>query len=59
MAKMMGLDKEHMYIQGHVDKIKDALSGEMNEADVEVDDDTTFQLSLKHLLDKHIVKKDD
>jgi len=59
MAKMMGLDKEHMYIQGHVDKIKDALSGEMNEADVEADDDTTFQLSLKHLLDKHIVKKDD
>lgn len=59
MAKMMGLDKEHMYIQGHVDKIKDALGGEMNEADVEVDDDTTFQLSLKHLLDKHIVKKDD
>ena len=59
MAKMMGLDKEHMYIQGHVDKIKGAVSSEVNEADIEVDDDTEFSLSLKHLLDKHIIKKDD
>ena len=59
MAKMMGLDKEHMYIQGHVDKIKGAVSGEVNEADIEVDDDTEFSLSLKHLLDKHVIKKDD
>ena len=59
MAKMMGLDREHMYIQGHVEKIKGAMGSKMNEADVEVDDDTTFQLSLKHLLDKHIIKKND
>ncbi len=59
MAKMMGLDKEHMYIQGHVDKIKGAISGEVNEADIEVDDDTEFSLSLKHLLKKHVIKKDD
>jgi hypothetical protein len=28
MAKMMGLEKEHHYIQGHIDTIKKALSGE-------------------------------
>ena len=25
MAKMMGLEKEHAYIQGHIDKIKSAV----------------------------------
>jgi len=27
MAKMMGLEKEHGYVQGHVDKIKGAIGG--------------------------------
>lgn len=54
----MDLEKEHSYVQGHVDKIKDQM-GQVNEASVEVDDDTEFSLSLKHLLDKHIIKKDD
>ena len=34
MAKMMGLEKEHSYIQGHVDRIKDAVSGEETMNDV-------------------------
>ena len=54
----MDLEKEHNYVQGHVDKIKDQMD-QVNEASVEVDDDTEFSLSLKHLLDKHIIKKDD
>jgi len=54
----MDLEKEHSYVQGHVDKIKDQMN-QVNEASVEVDDDTEFSLSLKHLLDKHIIKKND
>jgi len=54
----MNLEKEHSYVQGHVDKIKDQMN-QVNEASVEVDDDTEFSLSLKHLLDKHVIKKDD
>jgi hypothetical protein len=48
----MKLEKEHNYVQGHVDKIKDLMSDKtMNE--VEVKDSTEFKLSLKHLLQKH------
>ena len=56
MAAMMGLDKEHSYIQGHVEKIKGALN-EITEAKVEVDDTTEFKLDLRHLLDKHAIKE--
>ena len=31
MAEMMGLEKEHSYIQGHVDKIKQAVSSDVSE----------------------------
>ena len=53
LAQKMGLKAEHQYIQGHVDKIKDAA----NKVDeVEVKDNTEFNLSLKHLLKKHVTK---
>ena len=53
LAQKMGLKAEHQYIQGHVDKIKDAA----NKVDeVEVKDNTEFNLSLKHLLKKHFNK---
>jgi hypothetical protein len=37
MAKMMGLEEEHGYIQGHVDKIKGAIQESVNEADTDTD----------------------
>ena len=51
MAKMMGLEAEHQYVQGHVEKVKGAVKGEMNE--IEAKDNTTFKIKLKHLLQKH------
>ena len=51
MAKMMGLESEHQYVQGHVEKVKGAVKGEMNE--IEAKDNTTFKIKLKHLLQKH------
>ena len=39
-------DDEDEYIQEHDSKVK-------------TDDDIEFKISLKHLLDKHILKKDD
>ena len=59
----MKLEKEHNYVQGHVDTIKDLMGGgTVDEAkkksnDEEgVADNTEFKLTLKHLLDKHVVK---
>ena len=53
LARKMGLKAEHQYVQGHVDKIKDGA----NKVDeVEVKDNTEFNLSLKHLLKKHVTK---
>jgi hypothetical protein len=59
----MKLEKEHNYVQGHVDKIKDLMGGEtVDEAKKKSDDEegvadnTEFKLTLKHLLDKHVVK---
>ena len=51
MAKMMDLESEHQYVQGHVEKVKGAVKGEMNE--IEAKDNTTFKIKLKHLLQKH------
>ena len=51
MAKMMGLESEHQYVQGHVEKVKGAVKGEMNE--IEAKNNTTFKIKLKHLLQKH------
>ena len=61
MAKMMGLEREHMYVQGHVEKVKGAVKGETNESiklaglvnEIEVADNTEFKIALKHLLQKH------
>ena len=61
MAKMMGLEREHMYVQGHVEKVKGAVKGEINESiklkglvsEIEVADNTEFKIALKHLLQKH------
>ena len=61
LAQKMGLKAEHQYVQGHVDKIKDTLT-KVDEAKKKEDDEegvasnTEFKLSLKHLLDKHVVK---
>ena len=52
MAKMMDLESEHQYVQGHVEKVKGAIKGEMNE-EIEAKDNTTFKIKLKHLLQKH------
>ena len=59
----MDLEKEHSYVQGHVDTIKGLMDGEtMDEAKKKSDDEegvadnTEFKLTLKHLLDKHVVK---
>ena len=51
MAKMMGLESEHQYVQGHVEKVKGAVKGEINE--IEAKNNTTFKIKLKHLLQKH------
>ena len=61
LAQKMGLKSEHQYVQGHVDKIKDTLT-KVDEAKKKEDDEegvasnTEFKLTLKHLLDKHVVK---
>ena len=61
LAQKMGLKAEHQYVQGHVDKMKDTLT-KVDEAKKKEDDEegvasnTEFRLSLKHLLDKHVVK---
>ena len=59
----MNLEKEHSYVQGHVNTIKDLMDNEtMDEAKKKGDDEegvadnTEFKLTLKHLLDKHVVK---
>jgi hypothetical protein len=51
----MDLEKEHNYVQGHVDKIK-GLMKEGIEEDIEAKDNTEFKITLKHLLDKHVSK---
>ena len=48
----MNLEKEHSYVQGHVDTIKGLMKEAINE-DIEVKDNTTFKIKLKHLLQKH------
>jgi len=48
----MNLEKEHSYVQGHVDIIKGLMKEAINE-DIEVKDNTTFKIKLKHLLQKH------
>ena len=61
LAGKMGLKAEHQYVQGHVDKIKDTLT-KVHEAKKKSDDEegvadnTEFKLTLKHLLDNHVVK---
>ena len=59
----MNLEAEHNYVQGHVDKIKDLMGDKtVDEAKKKSDDEegvadnTEFKLTLKHLLDKHVVK---
>ena len=59
----MNLEKEHNYVQGHVDKIKSLIDDKtVDEAKKKSDDEegvadnTEFKLTLKHLLDKHVVK---
>mgnify|MGYP003136547787 FL=1 len=48
----MNLEKEHDFVQNHVDIIKNIGKGEtVNE--IEVKDGTKFKIKLKHLLQKH------
>ena len=54
-AEKMGLEKEHNYVQGHVDTIKN-LTTDKPVDEVEVKDNTEFVLNIKHLLDKHVDK---
>ena len=54
-AEKMKLEKEHNYIQDHVDTIK-ALAKDKTVDEVEVKDNTEFVLNIKHLLDKHVDK---
>jgi len=54
-AEKMKLEKEHNYIQGHVDTIKD-LAKDKTVDEVEVKDNTEFVLNIKHLLKKHVTK---
>ena len=54
-AEKMKLEKEHNYIQGHVDTIKN-LAKDKTVSEVEVKDNTEFVLNIKHLLDKHVEK---
>ena len=55
----MNLEKEHSYVQGHVDTIK-GLMAEVKHKDIdeeiEAKDNTEFKITLKHLLDKHVSK---
>ena len=55
----MNLEKEHSYVQGHVDIIK-GLMTEVKHKDIdeeiEAKDNTEFKITLKHLLDKHVSK---
>ena len=48
----MNLEKEHSYVQGHVDTIKGLMKEAIDE-DIEVKDGTEFKIKLKHLLQKH------
>ena len=58
--RMAAGEKSSAYLSGRAVKVcKGQMQGENTIDEIEIDDDTTFQLSLKHLLDKHIVKKDD
>jgi len=40
-------------------KVKDMIKRAVKEGDITVDDKTEFKLNLKHLLDKHIIQKED
>ena len=51
-VEKMNLEKEHDFVQNHVDIIKNIGKGEtVNE--IEVKDGTKFKIKLKHLLQKH------
>ena len=51
-VEKMNLEKEHDFVQNHVDIIKNIGKGDtVNE--VEVKDNTEFKIKLKHLLQKH------
>ena len=56
----MNLEKEHSYVQGHVDTIKglmgDKTVDEVVDEEIEAKDNTEFKITLKHLLDKHVSK---
>ena len=75
VAKMVGLEKEHDYVQGHVDTIEDIAQNKTEpyrmgfrlkpefqnkdnrvREDIKTKDNTEFNLSLKHLLKKHVTK---
>ena len=51
-------DEEDDY-DDYDDEDDDYFQESINEKEIEIDDNTEFNISLKHLLDKHIVKKDD
>jgi hypothetical protein len=42
-----------------LEKVKDMLKKIMKEGDITIDDKTEFKLQLKHLLDKHVIQKED
>ena len=48
----MNLEKEHGFVQGHVDIIKGLMKEAIDE-DIEAKDNTEFKIKLKHLLQKH------
>ena len=55
----MNLEKEHSYVQGHVDTIKGLMSEVKHkdiDEEIEAKDNTEFKITLKHLLDKHVSK---
>jgi hypothetical protein len=53
-VEKMNLEKEHDFVQNHVDIIKNIGKGDtVNE--IEVKDGTEFKIKLKHLLQKHAV----
>jgi hypothetical protein len=51
MAGMMGLEEEHSYIQGHVDKITKAVSGEESVNESQVVNKKTGKDITRHVLD--------
>jgi hypothetical protein len=58
-AKERNAPKAKEASKSGIEKVKDMLKKIMKEGDITIDDKTEFKLQLKHLLDKHVIQKED